>query len=498
MKIKTETFRCYLKILSPVHIGCDEVYEPTSFVVDETGTNGPEMVVFDPLTFIAGLDAIDRMKFSEICKKGTVSSIIELYKFLSGKKADGKRVKLSPHFVDHYRTVLKLSGNEKNLTQNLNNFQIKRTSFRLYDERPYIPGSALKGSIRTAYLNSEARTKKVSSPKSIELQANLMNYDSRRIETDPFRLVKVSDFMPVGDVKTKIVYSINRKKKSDKEPESLHQILEVIEPGGIFIGEISVEHPLTKRYINSPATLEKIISAPKFFYSKENTRELSELSRIGIKGIDISNQDNSIPVRLGRHSGAESITVEGYRKIKIRLGKKDSTILDHATTFWLSSDHNKPTSNAGLKPFGWASLTPLTPEMEKKFDADEVVYRSAFDMNVLEKIDVKAAETINTSPAVPVKSPEEKAREQAAEKCATFKLMVNASKNISGDIQRLKPMIDNELDPGAKTEMCQILFEKAMAGDKKKFRKSLKEGKTWAVTIINLCKENQVDTGAFE
>lgn len=90
--------------------------------------------------------------------------------------------------------------------------------------------------------------------------------------------------------------------------------------------------------------------------------------------------------------------------------------------------------------------------------------------------------------------------ERLEEKINSFRQKVNASKNISGDIGIFTSIIKdkNNTDQVTKTEMCQILLEKAIAGDKKKFRKSLKEGKTWAVSIINLCKENQVDTGALE
>jgi hypothetical protein len=44
--------------------------------------------------------------------------------------------------------------------------------------------------------------------------------------------------------------------------------------------------------------------------------------------------------------------------------------------------------------------------------------------------------------------------------------------------------------------MCRILLAKAMEADKKKFRKAVKEGKSWAVGLHNLCLENHVDTGA--
>ena len=72
---KQQVYRCNIKTLSPIHIGCDDVYEPTGFTVDE---HAYQLVVFDPLRFILGMGEEDRRRFSEICSKGTVGSILEI------------------------------------------------------------------------------------------------------------------------------------------------------------------------------------------------------------------------------------------------------------------------------------------------------------------------------------------------------------------------------------------------------------------------------------
>ena len=61
-------------------------------------------------------------------------------------------------------------------------------------------------------------------------------------------------------------------------------------------------------------------------------------------------------IRLGRHSGAETVTVKGNRFIKIKLPDNQYTYLDHATTLWLASDEAKPKDNNVLIPFGWAVM----------------------------------------------------------------------------------------------------------------------------------------------
>ena len=77
--METNTYYLRLKVVSPIHIGCDEVYEPTGFVVDE---EKKELVSFDPAAFLGQLEQKELDRFSAICKKGTVASLLEIYKFI--------------------------------------------------------------------------------------------------------------------------------------------------------------------------------------------------------------------------------------------------------------------------------------------------------------------------------------------------------------------------------------------------------------------------------
>ncbi|PIE68198.1 MAG: type III-A CRISPR-associated RAMP protein Csm5 [Deltaproteobacteria bacterium] len=372
-----KTIRCALTIASPVHLGCNDVYEPTGFVIDEKNRR---LIAFDPFHFIQNLPREAREKFSQLCRKGTVESVLEIYKFFKGKQAVGREVELCNGFVDHYQKVLALNANTSVVIQNLNQFQIARTAFRSFDNRPYIPGTAIKGAIRTACLNARANSKNIRTPRGNradqELQAKLIGYERGKMETDPFRLVKVSDFMPVGSIRTRIVYAINKKKKaSDREARGPYQILEVIEPGACFIGEISVESPLSGKYISNPVTLDELLESLNSFYRKENERECRELAKIKLKGIPIQPQSGTQTLRIGRHSGAESITVNGHRSICIMLGKnKKPDFKDKATTVWLSSETEKNQSGQGLRPFGWTVLQPLSSDLEKQLHAREAEF----------------------------------------------------------------------------------------------------------------------------
>jgi CRISPR-associated protein Csm5 len=355
-----------LKVMSPVHIGCDEVFEPTEFVVDEMNN---QLISFDPITFLTDLEEKDRQRFSGICLKGTLDSILEIYKFVRGRKTEGKVVEVSSGFVSHYQKCLSLPlGKSREIGNALNKFVISRTAFNPQDNRPYVPGSAVKGAIRTAWLNNLAKRARGGKFKNAsDLENSLLNYN--RIENDPFRLVKVSDFMPIGGVSTRIVYAVNEKKKPSRlEAQGPYQILEVIEPGAVFIGSLSLVEPLKEGIINNPIGREMLLQSLSEFFGHENKRENDELSQISIPPQSLSETNGIWPIRVGRHSGAESLTIDSHRSIKIMKGKnKQAENLDHATTLWLASEESKPSNKQKLRPFGWSILESLTKEGAKKY-----------------------------------------------------------------------------------------------------------------------------------
>lgn len=371
--MKTET-RYYIRILSPVHIGCDEYYEPMGFVVDEQTCT---LTAFDPLDYFRSLGRQDRERYAAVSSKGTLVSLLELYGLMKGKRFPGHDVAITRDLVEHYRQTLSMrphEANTKKVQQELNNFSIARTSYNGHDNQPYIPGSALKGALRTAYLNRLAQEHAVrDDPRDRNnaaqaLERNLLLYD--RLEHDPFRLLKVSDFMPVS-VKTRIVYGVNEKKKPAKfKARGPYQILEVIEPDSIFTGTIKIENRLAaEAEITQPLTEDALYGSIHGFYTREMAREREELGGAGLPVPTPVDPDGGWPIRIGRHSGAESVTIEGHRRIKIMQGRDKPPISSStgATTFWLAAEARTDYDRAHLQPFGWATLGKLTDELASQF-----------------------------------------------------------------------------------------------------------------------------------
>lgn len=373
--------------MSPVHIGCDDVYEPTSFVIDERKN---ALIEFDPMGLIKSLSPRDRQEFTRICREGSISSIIKMYDFISRKQVKGREIEIANELVAHYKKVKSLStNNERSIKQELNQFTISRTVYNPHTNLPYIPGSSVKGAIRTAYLAKLAMDMGISKCWNTYLQRNELETDqnkyqfigkkqvARRLEkdlldgdfkTDPFRMIKPSDFLPIGEIRTKIVYAVNKKKKPSRfDARGPFQIVEIIKEGTVFEGTIHIQQPQLSSGIKNPIHSKELLTSVHDFYKKivndedDVTHNINAghttVNRIVGKFNDKQRGISAILLRIGRHSGVEAVTIEGNRYIKIIQSREQTPkFLDHATTIWLASESSKPNSNNGLVPFGWAVM----------------------------------------------------------------------------------------------------------------------------------------------
>jgi CRISPR-associated protein Csm5 len=67
-------------------------------------------------------------------------------------------------------------------------------------------------------------------------------------------------------------------------------------------------------------------------------------------------QGRAMLVRVGRHCGAESVTLDRRRWIQIRGGRGQSHWARYATTIWLAAERED--SSSEMRPFGWLLVEP--------------------------------------------------------------------------------------------------------------------------------------------
>lgn len=397
-----------LHVLSPIHIGCDDVYEPTSFVIDETRK---KLISFDPLDFVAYLNQQQRNEFAKLCSGDHLLPIFKFVRRMYNSKHVLREMDIVPGLVEHYKKVLATSSyDNKNI---INQFTMNKTSYNPQTKQVYIPGTSVKGSLRTGYLSYLAAQRRINGwkEKAKDLEIELLG---GKFETDPFRLVKVSDFQPLETVSTKIVYAVNKKKKvSDRETKAAtgpQQIFEVIERGSIFEGALNINVPETTAAIRAVIDETSLFKALHYHYKKVFDQEMDVIKECGFSRIPMNPFQDRLGtscflIRLGRHSGAEAVTIENNRDIKIMQGKgQRSKSLSYSTTIWLASESARPTSNNGLLPFGWAMLEVLPFDPAKGLFSRSTARQTK--SKVPAEITVEKTEVVNEKPTL-LKEPEQ-------------------------------------------------------------------------------------------
>ncbi|QER42721.1 type III-A CRISPR-associated RAMP protein Csm5 [Thermodesulfobacterium sp. TA1] len=374
-----EKYKITIEVLSPIHIGCDEVFSPLEFVID---SQKQILIKFNLFDLLEKLSPEERTELNKISNKKDVSALVDLYKFYAYRIKDRvkrlsniKQYAIPSELAKRYEEVLKLP--QKDIIQNFNNFEIPRTYFNPYTDQPIIPGSSLKGTLRTGYLEALLRQKieeksikdlaqKISQinvntrPKEInglfnELEKNLLKYNNP--SEDPFGSLKISDLNLKNPIDTKILYKVNVSKEKGEPKGRLTLPIEVIPPGAYFEGTMEITQATNRDKINFDELKNSIhkhfISILEKEYKLHKNLNfkmfvLNPFHKTQIK------EKKAVFIKLGKHSGAEAMTIEGIRKILIKKAGGRKEYSTSPTTIWLASERKQDISNA--MPFGWAIL----------------------------------------------------------------------------------------------------------------------------------------------
>ena len=109
-----------LHVLSPIHIGCDDVYEPTSFVIDE---QKKKLIEFDPLEFVKSLKPQESDEFSRTASGDNILAIFKAIKRLYKPTIKGREVEITDYLVSHYKKILGMGTFDKKAV--INQFKSK-------------------------------------------------------------------------------------------------------------------------------------------------------------------------------------------------------------------------------------------------------------------------------------------------------------------------------------------------------------------------------------
>ncbi|MDD3769916.1 MAG: RAMP superfamily CRISPR-associated protein [Sulfuricurvum sp.] len=336
-----------LTAISPVHIGTGEDFEPTNYVIDKNEEGKPRLYEFDELAFYAALDSIKQEEFNRIVAEASPYTRFKLYDFIARNKTIAKKIatvdiQVLPEIADEYfkkiGQVVQKEGKGKNV---FNDFTIAKTYVSPNTQKALIPGSSIKGAISTAV--QEMLYKKLGDYGQVE---DLM---LKPTDANLFKDVILSDAIALKSG-TFIGYAEN-KKRNRETSQSIKTRLQAINTSSEFAltivckGEIGIEQ-IQKSCNDHYLPIFKSI----FDYHSD------EYVRRALKSSFVDQYENWLPkanqflLRIGKHSGARAVTVDGIRQISIMQGKGNRPkTADQEGTVWLRGG----TGGGEYLPYGW-------------------------------------------------------------------------------------------------------------------------------------------------
>lgn len=195
-------YRIHLKCLSPVHVGTGAVLDPFEYVIRER-----RLHVLDPASAIQSLAAGEAQQFARMIDQQKIAEARKLYSEKVNLQAAGVvryQCAVSDDVVNEYR---------QKLSQIDNQLEIRSFPHCPDTGRPLLPGSSLKGAIRTAYLDAIGLNKRAKIPVA-KFNRNgaraerqfILKSDS--LDEDPFRCLVLRDGLFPAD-STEVVKVLN-------------------------------------------------------------------------------------------------------------------------------------------------------------------------------------------------------------------------------------------------------------------------------------------------
>lgn len=354
--------------ITPIHIGTGEDLMPFSYTLLKMSPQGQnyKYVRFNDERLVSFMtpDQIERLE--ALIAKDDFPHLRQTYNEIACK------IILSHQECIFY--LAEITNEILNLWQELekrsqNSFVIQPTICSLYTKKPYIPGSSIKGAIRTAILDPHvqefAKTHKQLKEQDMLSAIECMRDQKYKAQADPLRALKITDaIFPARG--SRIVGQLALYNRVKRKSENIAINEEVIKSAAISSPcEGDSAEPITTtttialddRLINkhpfkiTPRSFQEIADRCNEFYETALNKEYELFYRDapdelynGYKYIDDAfsnlNQDREFMVRLGRHSQIEYLTFSTERAPgKKAFGTKTRTLFKYKNM---------------LLPMGWA------------------------------------------------------------------------------------------------------------------------------------------------
>jgi CRISPR-associated protein Csm5 len=378
--------------LTPIHVGCGREIDPTEFVL-----KGEKLVQVNPARLIAGLPPAERDRFTGFLDRADLKEMQNFLRHHTDESRDGvSRIDTCRLFRNEYEAKASNPNNQ---------FRVDMMPRNPHTGQAYIPGSGIKGAIRTAVVNylvnhdptavgPEGRRAIQAvdvKRRGQELEEKALNRSLRETQRDIFRLVHVEDCaLPDNSTRVDRAASFNPFKPGSEKIQiwverlisaaDTHRPLEfdVV----VRIDTQAMANPSVKGTLGRTLDLDRMLEACNQFYwgrmvaegDRFDDRAQDGPSWQSIHGvfprgqmeeggevftIDPTNPFWHIPdagrkrmlLRIGRFSHFESLSVDGLRCGWNAQSRKPIEDMG-ATRTRCVMENGKP-----LMPFGWMLLT---------------------------------------------------------------------------------------------------------------------------------------------
>ena len=380
-----KSYTLKLTALTPIHIGMGEDFEPTNFVID-----GNKLYEFDESVFFRKLNKEGKQAFLQAVDSKAADALFGIHRVIKTHKqaaidSASLKVQVSKGIAKSYenkvgRVVQQEGGRRIDPRRIFNQFQIQRTMRQPNTKYPYIPGSSLKGAISTAF--QEMLFKQ--NPRLRE-----RFFENRNPTHHLFKNLLVADTLP-KKIYAMVGYGLNKERfeEDDQGPKVMLEAIYADEKvQSMFDAKISTRdylidptHP-DQTYPIDIETIQETCNAhylPIFRqmfqpYTTFKGRKVDDFTNEYFSEAfynrykDFQLKDNQFLLRVGKHSQARAVTIDGMRNIRVKVsggGPKRKPnkweTLDQETTTWFFGGSEY--SNENLLPFGWV----LCDIIEKK------------------------------------------------------------------------------------------------------------------------------------
>ncbi len=334
-----EQYRATINIITPLIIHNGTIYDVWDIVPNPKNN---EVFIIDVARAFMLMRENEKENFNtlldKIVKTNNGNDIKVLMTKLNGMLHN--KVFEEPDII--IRKAKALEGFVKQISDNPN-LQINKIFTDKLTNKPFIPGSSVKGMLRTAMLESlrkkfklepmvareNVRKGKVAIKNALDFEASIYGSpeNKHKVNLDPFRFLKVSDFtLQNAEIIFGTVRNIGYQSKQKGIPIytemtgcELFEKKEFVAAGDITIDSNQLKKFLEKNnFRNSEQVLHMfsasyILGALKDFYNQQLNNKKHPVSQDIVKCIQKYAVDNYVPIRLGRFSQVESKTFKIIR-----------------------------------------------------------------------------------------------------------------------------------------------------------------------------------------